>query len=610
MFLKTHERRKDGKEHRYYSLVESVRTARGPQHRTLAYLGELNSTTEAAWRRTISVFNQDGGEDQLELFAADAPLLPSGERVVQVRLDGVRWERPREFGEAFVARHLWRLLGLDRLMGELMPEMEEAIPWAVTSFILCAARLLSPSSELAIEEQFYPKTALDDLTGVAVEKINSDRLYRGLDQLLPHKSRIEAHLKEKVGTLFGESFDLLLYDLTSTYFEGIGTGAKSKRRGYSRDHRGDCLQIVIGLVVTKGGFPLGYEVFAGNRNDATTLDEMIEKMEALYGRASRIWVFDRGVASEENLESLRKRGGLYLVGTPRTMLRRVEAALFEKDWKQVREGIEARLVPVPGDGTDTFVLCRSSDRRDKEAAMHARFEVRMETELERITKAIASGRLRSRDALFQRLGRLRKECSRVARAYQIDVVGDGEQLALSWKKDVAQLEFQRRAEGTYLLRTNLSGRSEEDLWRMYMQLNDAEAAFRTLKQDLSIRPIYHQLQRRIEAHVLVCFIAYAMYQTLQHLARQRGVVMTARRVLSVLAGIKSGDVILPLVDGRELRLRRVSRPDPRQAEILARLKISLPDRLGEDTLSGSPLVVQTFGVHPPGINDLPKDHPA
>ena len=609
MFLKTHERRKDGKEHRYYSLVESVRTSRGPQHRTLAYLGELNGTSEAAWRRTISVFNQDGAEHQLELFAADSPWLPSGERVVQVRLDGVRWERPREFGEAFLARHLWHVLGLDRLMAELMPEADEEIPWAVVCFILCAARLLAPSSELAIEEQFYPQTALDDLTGVAVEKINSDRLYRGLDQLLPHKSRIEGHLKEKVGRLFGESFDLLLYDLTSTYFEGIGTEAKGKARGYSRDHRPDCLQIVIGLVVTRGGFPLGYEVFAGNRNDATTLGEMIERMEALYGRASRIWVFDRGVASEEGLETLRQRGGLYLVGTPRTMLRRVEAALFEKDWQQVREGIEARLVPVPDGGSDTFVLCRSSERRDKEAAMHARFQARMEDELERIAKSIASGRLRSRDALFQRLGRLRKECSRVARAYRIDVVGEGETLALSWRKDEGHLEFQRRAEGTYLLRTNLSGRSEEELWRMYMQLNDAETAFRTLKQDLSIRPIYHQLQRRIEAHVLVCFIAYAMYQTLEHLARQRGIAMSARKLLAALAGIKSGDVILPLVDGRELRLRRVSRPDVHQARILARLKLSLPERLGDDTLSSTPLVVQTFQDQRPGINDLPVPDP-
>jgi transposase len=589
--------------------VESVRTSRGPQHRTLAYLGELNGTSEAAWRRTISVFNQDGAEHQLELFVADSPSLPSGERVVQVRLDGVRWERPREFGEAFLARHLWHVLGLDRLMAELMPEADEKIPWAVVSFILCAARLLSPSSELAIEEQFYPKTALDDLTGVAVEKINSDRLYRGLDQLLPHKSRIEGHLKEKVGRLFGESFDLLLYDLTSTYFEGIGTEAKGKARGYSRDHRPDCLQIVIGLVVTKGGFPLGYEVFAGNRNDATTLGEMIEKMEALYGRASRIWVFDRGVASEENLETLRQRGGLYLVGTPRTMLRRVEAALFEKDWKQVREGIEARLVPVPDGESDTFILCRSSERRDKEAGMHTRFQVRMEDDLERIAKSIASGRLRSRDALFQRLGRLRKECSRVARAYRIDVVGDGETLALSWRKDDAHLEFQRRAEGTYLLRTNLSGRSEQELWRMYMQLNDAEAAFRTLKQDLSIRPIHHQLQRRIEAHVLVCFIAYAMYQTLEHLSGQHGIAMSARKVLAALAGIKSGDVILPLVDGRELRLRRVSRPDVHQAQILARLKLSLPERLGDDTLSSTPLVVQTYRVRPPGINDLPAENP-
>jgi transposase len=512
------------------------------------------------------------------------PELPSGERVVQVRLDGVRWERPRDFGDLFLAHHVWRLLGLDKLLAAEMSGSDADVPWDVVAFILCAARLIAPSSELALGESFYPRTALDDIAGVAAEKVNKDRLYRGLDRLHPCKSAIEAHLKNRLGTLFAEPFDILLYDLTSTYFEGLAEENPAAKRGYSRDHRPDCAQIVIGLVVTKSGLPLGYEVFDGNRNDATTLEEMMAKMEALYGKASRIWVFDRGVASEKNLDTLRAHGGAYLVGTPRVMLRKVETALLDGNWQTVREGIEVKVVPAPDGTNDTFILCRSADRREKEAAMHDRFERKMEEGLGRLAAAIAAGRLRSRDTLWQRIGRLKVGCSRVARAYDVTVEGDGASLSLAWRKDVAKAAYMRHSEGAYLLRTNLTGESEQELWHMYMQLNDAEAAFRTLKQDLSIRPVYHQLQQRVEAHVLVCFIAYAMYRTLDRLARDGGLDMTARKALATLSMIKSGDIILPLVDGRELRLRRVSRPDECQAEVLARLGLCLPERVGADGL--------------------------
>lgn len=587
MFLKAHSRSKDGKAHRYYSLVESVRTSRGPQHRTLAYLGELNGSSELAWRKTIAVFNGEGTEYQLELFASDAPMIPSGERVVQVVLDRVRWERARDFGEVFLAWHLWKLLGLDELLNERMSAGDEQIPWPVMAFILTAARLIAPSSELAIEERFYPRTALEDICGVPEEKVNKDRLYRALDQLLPHKAALEGQLKQRLGTLFGEPFDILLYDLTSTYFEGLAEANPAARRGYSRDHRPDCVQIVIGLVVSRSGLPLGYEVFQGNQAEPTTLEAMMAKMEALYGKASRIWVFDRGVASERNLEALRRSGGLYLVGTPRTLLRKLEAALLDKDWKTVREGIEVKQVPAPDGGPDTFILCRSADRRQKEAAIHERFEQRMEQRLTRIQTAVDSRRLRSRDVLQQRLGRAKLECSRVARAYSYQVEGDGESLRFSWSKDPSKAAFLRHTEGAYLLRTNLRGHSEQELWAMYMQLNDAEAAFRTLKQDLSIRPVYHQLENRVKAHVLVCFLAYAMYRTLDGLAKAKSLGMTARKLIASLATIKSGDIILPLVDGRELRLRRVSRPDPLQAEILTRLALELPERVGTDSLSSA-----------------------
>lgn len=587
VFLKAHRRGKDGKQHRYYSLVESVRTARGPQHRTLAYLGELNATVEAAWRKSISVFNGEvGSECQLELFPSDAPGIPSGERVVRVVLDGVRWERPRDFGEVFLAQHLWKLLGLDERLRQLMPAGDEEIPWAVMAFILVAARLIEPSSELAIEERFYPRTALADICGVPEEKVNKDRLYRALDEVLPHKEALEAHLKSRLGELFGEPFDILLYDLTSTYFEGLAEGNLAAKRGYSRDHRPDCVQIVIGLVVTKSGLPLGYEVFHGNQAEPPTLGQMMAKMEALYGKASRIWVFDRGVASEKNLEALRQNGGSYLVGTPRTLLRKMERALVEGEWKTVREGIEVKIVPSPEGKQDTFILCRSTERQQKEAAIHERFERKMEDGLARLTRAIESGRLNSRDVLQQRLGRLKLECSRVARAYAVKVEGDGKSLQFSWTKDQAKARYQRHTEGAYLLRTNLSGHhSEQELWSMYMQLNDAEAAFRTLKQDLSIRPIYHQLEARVRAHVLVCFLAYALYRTLDGLAKGKSLGMSARKILASIATIKSGDIILPLVDGRQIRLRRVSRPDPPQAELLTRLGLDLPERLGTDSLA-------------------------
>jgi hypothetical protein len=484
-----------------------------------------------------------------------------------------------------LAYHLWKLLGLEDLLSELIPSGDEQIPWSVMAFVLTAARLIQPSSELAIEERFYPGTALEDICGVPEEKVNKDRLYRALDHLIPHKMALEGHLKSRLGTLFEEPFDLLLYDLTSTYFEGLGEANPAAKRGYSRDHRGDCVQIVIGLVVTRSGLPLGYQVFHGNQAEPATLDEMMAKMEQLYGKASRIWVFDRGVASEANLEALRNSGGLYLVGTPRTLLRKVEAALLEENWKTVRAGIEVKLVSFPGGGEDTFILCRSAERRQKEAAIHDRFEGKIEQGLARIQASVESGRLRSRDLLQQRLGRLKLECSRVARAYSFNVEAEGSCLSFSWRKDQAKAEFLRHSEGAYLLRTNLKGHSEQQLWAMYMQLNDAEAAFRTLKHDLSIRPVFHQLENRVNAHVLVCFLAYALYRTLDGLAKAKGLAMSARRLLDALATIKSGDIILPLVDGRELRLRRVSRPDSAQAELLTKLGLHLPERVGTDSLS-------------------------
>lgn len=577
MFLKKHRREKDGKRHVYYSLVETMRTSSGPRHRTLAYLGELNVSEEGRWRQATTIFNGDGTSSQLHLFPSDTPSVPEGEDIALVKLKGVRWERPRDFGDVYAVVHLWKLLGLDIFFREQMSFIPAEVPWEQTALISTAARLLAPGSELSIEQYFYPQSALDDLTGIPVERINTDRLYRFLDQALPLKEDLEKHLKGKLGEIFQEPFDLVLYDLTSTYFEGAYEGNEKLVRGYSRDHRPDCKQLVIGLVVTKRGLPFGYKVFAGNQGDAPSFETILQQMKSAYGEADRIWVMDRGVASEKNLALLRQHGASYLVGTPRSFLKKYEQALLdEKDWQKVKEGITAKLI-TPPEGTDEiFLLCKSEDRAKKEEAIHQRFQKKMEEGLEKLKKE------KNERKLFERLGRLKTECSRVARCYQIEVTSLKEGLQLTWTKDEKALQYARASEGAYLLRGNAPVPCE-NLWEMYMQLNDVEAAFRNLKTDLKIRPIYHQKQNRIEGHIMIAFLAYVLWKTLDGLAKAKQIPLTARMILKNLHGIKSGDIILPLVDGKTLRLRRISRPDKNQQEILQKLGITLPNRLVPDT---------------------------
>jgi len=587
MFLRRYERRSGGRRRTYWALVESLRTGRGSRQRVVAYLGELARSEQTGWaqlgrnlsgkqRPSPSLFDPPHFDDA----ADDEPVL--------VDLRGVRLERLRDFGDVWMALGLWRLLGLDTLLAGLAPPGREEISWPTVAAILTIARFCKPSSELHIETTWYRGTALEDLLGVAVEKVHTDRLYEGLDWLLPHKPQIEKHLKERLGRLFDLEYDLLLYDVTSTYFEGQCASNGLAKRGYSRDSRPDCLQVCIGLVVTEDGIPLGYEVFAGNRNDATTVQEIVAAMEKKYGRANRIWVMDRGMVSEENLKFLRERQGQYIVGTPKAMLRQFEAHLTGKNWHEVQEGVEVQLVPGP-EGDETFVLARSVDRRDKEKAMHQRFVDRLEAALRKMQASAESGRLKDEAVANRRLGRLMGQYWRAAGAFDLKIERlsppQGKaRLRVAWTRNSRWSDWAAVSEGCYLLRTNLNETDPATLWKRYIQLTDAEWAFRITKDELEIRPIWHQKQERVLAHILICFLAYVLWKTLSQWMRRSGLGDAPRTLMEELAKIKSGDVVLPTStkDGRyngTIRLRCVTEPDEAQKVLLHRLGIPLPRRL-------------------------------
>ena len=587
MFLRRCVRRKSGKRHTYWALVESYRTGRGSRQRVVAYLGELKRGEHSGWAQ---LGRKLSGEDRPRRSLFDPPHYDDpadDDEPVLVRLKGVAMERLRDFGDVWLACGLWRLLELDRLLGDVMPRGREEVPWPTVAAILTVARFCKPQSELHIEDTWYAQTALEDLLGVPGEKVHTDRLYAGLDVLLPCKEALEKHLRGRLGDLFELEYDLLLYDVTSTYFEGTCAANPLARRGYSRDGKPQCLQVCIGLVVTAEGFPLGYEVFPGNRNDAKTVQDIVLAMEKKHGRARRIWVMDRGMVSEENLEFLRSRQGQYIVGTPKAMLRRFEEHLLEKGWQEVQEGVEVKLVPGP-DGTETFVLARSADRRQKEEAMHHRFLDRMEAALLRMQAQADSGRLKDAAVANRRLGRLAQQCWRAAGAFDVTIRrrrGAGKaRLKITWKRDTRWGDWAALSEGCYLLRTNLTGTDPATLWKRYIQLTEAEWAFRISKDELEIRPIWHQTEQRVLAHILVCFLAYVLWKSLAGWMQRSGLGDAPRTVLEELAKIKSGDVILPTVSKQghpdeTIRLRCVTAPDPAQKVLLHRLGIELPRRL-------------------------------
>lgn len=577
MYLRHTTVRKRGKSHTYWRLVRSVRKGRKVVQQTVAMLGELDADGRAKAR---AVAEQMGVRPRGPTLFDPAPL-PS--KPVPVRLDQVRVERPRAFGAVWLGLELWRAMRLDVFLAERMVRGREDVPWATMAAILVLARLAEPSSELHIAEDWYRGTALDDLLGVAPEKVNDDRLYRALDEVLPLKQSLEQHLRGRIGELFGAKYDLLLYDMTSTYFEGKAEGNRLAARGHSSDQRGDCKQVTIAMVVTREGLPLGYEVFAGNRSGATTVEEIVTTMEARHGKADRVWVMDRGMVSEENLDFLREEKRRYLVGTPRGELRHFKKELAEKrDWKEVRDGLEVKLVASP-DGTETFVLCRSEDRRAKEKAMHERFVVAIDTALASLRRRIdGSVKALDRGPIERQIGRILQRNSRAAGKYKVHLTDrpdhpSGIDLVVEIQSDWS--DWAKISEGAYVLRTNVADWTPEELWRTYIQLTEAEEAFRIHKSDLSIRPIWHQTAERVQAHILVCFLAYVLWKALEQWQSRAGLGNSPRTILTELARIQCQDVVLPLADGRQMRLRCIVRPDRAQALLLQRLGLELPTRL-------------------------------
>jgi transposase len=578
VYLRHTARFKDGKAHTYWRLVRSVRRGGRVVQETVAQLGELNAEGRAkAQALARSITGRAGDERQGQLFeAATAP--------VAVQLDRVRIERGRTFGDVWLGWQLWRALKFDEVLAELLPAGREKIAWSQTAAILVIARLCEPSSELHIAEDWYRRTALEDLIGVPTAHVYDARLYRALDHLLPHKEAIEKHLVKRLGELFAIEYDLLLYDVTSTYFEGGGAPEICKR-GYSRDHRPDCVQVNIALVVTKQGVPLGYELFEGNRTDVTTVEEIVTAMEARYGKVDRVWVMDRGMVSADNIAWLQEGARRYILGAARSEIKKWGPELADKKhWQEVRDGVEVKICQGP-DGRETFLLCRSKERATKEQAMHARFCTRIEEALKSMERRITKSRKPlERGPLERQVGRVLGRNSRAGGRYRVEMVDDTHGAAgvsLKWSVRPQWDEWAQSTEGTYILRTNITDWTPDALWTAYVQLTEAEAAFRIHKSDLSVRPIWHHKAGRIKAHILVCFLAYVLWKTLEKWQSLAGLGNSPRTILAELSRIQSTDVVLPLAEDsqRELRLRCVVRPDKAQAALLDRLGLTLPERL-------------------------------
>jgi len=580
VYLRHTTRRKDGKTHVYWQLVRSVRHGRKVVQQTVAQLGELDGEGRAraeALARSIS--GHASASFQGELFDHAEPT-----GLLTIKLDGVRLERSRSFGAVWLGWLLWRGLKLDDLLSELLPPGRERVSWADVIAILVIGRLCEPSSELHVAERWYRTTALQDLLGVYTEHLYDERLYRALDRVLPHKEAIEKHLVKRLGELFDLDYDLLLYDVTSTYFEGVADPEIAKR-GYSRDHRPDCVQVNIALVVTREGMPLGYEIFAGNTTDVTTVKQVVESMESRFGKVNRVWVMDRGMVSAKNIAWLNATGRRYVIGTARAELSRFAKELADNaDWRQIRENIEVKICRGP-DGSETFLLCRSASRVEKEKAMHERFSKRIEEGLQSLARRIEKSQSAlDRGKIERQIGRLLERNSRAGARYSIAVSEDGGApagLKLKWSQRPEWDHWARLSEGTYVLRSNIHDWTDEELWKTYIQLSEAEAAFRIHKSDLCIRPIWHHKQGRIKAHILICFLAYALWKTLQKWQSRAGLGDSPRTILTELSRIHSADIVLPLADGskRELRLRCVVRPEREQQLILQHLGLSLPERL-------------------------------
>jgi transposase len=579
MYLRRHCKKSGGVDYETWTLVESERTPSGPRQRIVATIGKLPGLEQEeriGWEEIGRIL--DGKpRPSLSLFDEDNDI-PSW---ATVNIRGVQVDRLRSFGDVYLALALWKRLQLSEFCTEHIKSGKEEIPWSIMACILTLARFCAPSSELQIANFWYGTTALDDLLGVSADKINDDRLYRALDALLPHKEALCRHLQQRYGELFGTRFDFLFYDITSTYFEGAMKGNPQAKRGYSRDGRPDCVQVTIGLVASKEGLPLAFEVFDGNRTDVTTVKEMVEMMEQKYGKAERVWVMDRGMVSEENLEFMRARGAMYLVGTPKAMLKKFERELLEENWQAVRPDVEIKLCPSPDGSEETFLLCRSTGRKEKEQAILNRFILRLEEGLAKMQKQASIGKLRDKQKVERRIGRLLEQNSRAASLYEIMVneTGSGKdaRLTIVVSKNEDRYNWALTTSGSYILRTNWPERDPQELWKTYIELTQVEDAFRTTKSDLGMRPIFHQKKDRTQSHILVCFLSLAMWRMLSHWMSCTGIGSAPRKLLEELRELKSMDVLLPTREST-IKLRIVSKASKNLQPLLQRLRLPLPNR--------------------------------
>ena len=596
MFLRSTVRKKDGKEHRYWNVVENRRVAGGRVvQRQVLYLGEINDSQCRAWRKTIEVFEEGQAAPQtMALFPADRAVEIDDDEVVQIRLSDLELHRPRQWGACWLACHLYERLGLSEFWGQRLGPSRKGTRWDLIAQALTCYRLIDPGSEWRLHRHWYDNSAMADLLGAGFELVEIHRLYECLDRLLEHRRALFDHLTQRWKDLFGASFEVLLYDLTSTYFESDPPFAEKDKRkyGYSRDKRFDCVQVVIALVVTPEGFPLAYEVMAGNTADNTTLRGFLDKIEKQYGKAERIWVMDRGIPTEEVLEEMRGSDPpiYYLVGTPKGRLSRYEKALLEKPWRKVRDGVQVKLL---AEGDELYVLAQSRDRINKERAMRRRQLKRLWKRLHQLQTMKVT-----RDQLLLKLGAAREQSPSAWRFVQIELPEGDEPLRFSLRKD--KLRDVRRREGRYLLRTNLTDQEPVRLWEFYTQLVQVEEAFKNLKADLAIRPIHHQKEDRIEAHIFVAFMAYCLHVTLRRRLRDLAPGLTPRAVLEKFAAVQMLDVHLPTTDGRKVIMSRYTQPQPELQVLLDQLRLSLPPQppprvTASGEVAARPGVVKTFG---------------
>jgi transposase len=572
MFLRCSRRVKDGKAHEYWNLVENRRLADGRvAQRQVLYLGEINASQREAWRKTIEVQEQ-GARRQVALFPAGS--MPADDvDAIGVRLSELRVERPRQWGACWLALDLWQQLELDSFWRSRLRPSREGTPWLKVLKTLVAYRLIDPGSEWKLHRQWFDASAMADLLDSDFALAEKNTLYRCLDRLVEHKDELFKFLKRRWGELFGAKFDVLLYDLTSTYFEtDVERGPEDLRQfGYSRDKRGDCRQVVIALIVTPEGFPLSYEVLAGNTADSTTLSEFLDRIEQRYGRANRIWVMDRGIPTEDSLAKMRAMGASYLVGTPKGRLTRLEQAFCGQSWARVREGVQVKRLATE---EDVYVLAQSDARIDKERGMRRK---RLRRYVDRLQAL--QGQVLTRDQLLMKLGAARHEAGRAAQLVQVTIPKASTKTAsLEFRLDRARLRQVRRREGRYLLRTNLTAGAPEQLWTFYIQLTEVEQAFKELKHDLAVRPIFHHNENRIEAHIFVAFLAYCLQVTLKANLRPLAHGITPREVIAKFKTMQMVDVCLPTTDGRELVLSRYTQPEPEHRLLLQRLQLRLPEQ--------------------------------